>query len=272
MDMVYTLVVLKQLGYSILFNILITFVTCVIASRVLWTLFSNRKVQKQKDNPELTGSYVPHRWKKEFLHSFGSIFAGLFTDVLMDLLKAKGYYVLLDDDPQFNLSGARFFALIASQFLMYFVLFDLYYYMLHRFFLHNKRFWYIHRVHHESFTPNIMTGFSFHPIEAFVTGIFPHVMAIALCKMHSLSLVCVTLFGLSNTMIVHLGYELYPTFFLKSKFTNWFLTTTFHDIHHSKVNYNFGGFTTIWDHCFGTVYPDFEKELNSIIGTCVHVD
>ena len=53
-------------------------------------------------------------------------------------------------------------SLIARQYLIYFILFDCYYYFLHRFFFHSSWGWKIHKVHHDSHVCYPSTGFSFH--------------------------------------------------------------------------------------------------------------
>ena len=43
----------------------------------------------------------------------------------------------------------------------------------------------------------------------------------------------------------------------------WFITTTFHDQHHKYFNYNFGGYTQIWDYLCGTVRKKYEADFEN---------
>jgi lathosterol oxidase len=63
---------------------------------------------------------------------------------------------------------------------------------------------------------------------------------------------------------VHLGYEFFPRWWHKSWTTKWFITTTFHDRHHRYFNFNYGGYTTIWDRICGTIRPKFEADFDSV--------
>lgn len=146
--------------------------------------------------------------------------------------------------------------LIGSQFVAYFWIFDVYYYLLHRFALHGP-FWWIHEPHHRTYTPNALTAFVFHPIEAIVTGGFVHFLAwLAGGKMHQGTVFAVTAFGVLNSLYVHLGYQVLPTWVEKDGRFNWIMTTQVHDLHHSRVRCNYGGFTTVWDRMLGTLPLD----------------
>jgi Delta7-sterol 5-desaturase len=60
---------------------------------------------------------------------------------------------------------------------------------------------------------------------------------------------------------VHSGYEFLPRWWNKSWATKWFITTTFHDQHHKFFNFNYGGYTTLWDWVCGTVRPKYEADF-----------
>jgi sterol desaturase/sphingolipid hydroxylase (fatty acid hydroxylase superfamily) len=42
------------------------------------------------------------------------------------------------------------------------------------------------------------------------------------------------------------------------------ITTTFHDQHHKYFNFNFGGYTTIWDRICGTMRVKFEADFDML--------
>ncbi|MBU6206070.1 MAG: sterol desaturase family protein, partial [Alphaproteobacteria bacterium] len=65
-------------------------------------------------------------------------------------------------------------------------------------------------------------------------------------------------------LYVHSGYEFFPRWWHKSWTTKWFITATFHDQHHKYFNYNFGGYTTIWDRICGTMRAKFESDYDAL--------
>lgn len=52
--------------------------------------------------------------------------------------------------------------------------------------------------------------------------------------------------------------------FLIVPVSRW-LGTMFHDVHHSKISCNYGGFTTVWDYLFGTVHRDYDATVNEVV-------
>ena len=151
---------------------------------------------------------------------------------------------------------------IAWQFAVYFVLFDVYFYFLHRL-MHTKALFWVHRVHHRSRAPDPLTAFSFHPIEGLLTGGFVPIMVL-LFDLHVYTIVIVNLFGVINSVLVHSGHEIFPSWWYRKPATRWYLTPMFHDRHHIRWKHNFGGFTTIWDRLFGTMHPDFVADYDKL--------
>jgi sterol desaturase/sphingolipid hydroxylase (fatty acid hydroxylase superfamily) len=62
-------------------------------------------------------------------------------------------------------------------------------------------------------------------------------------------------------LYVHAGYEFLPRWWHKTWATKWFITTTFHDQHHRYFNWNFGGYTPVWDYLCGTVRKKYEADF-----------
>ena len=108
-----------------------------------------------------------------------------------------------------------------------------------------------------------LSGFSFHFVEAAITGGFNPLLA-ALLGFHAHTVLACQAYGLINTVCVHAGYELYPLWWNKVRWTKWYLSTQFHDVHHMKVASNYGGFTTVWDRVFGTVDRDFDVLVDAL--------
>lgn len=149
------------------------------------------------------------------------------------------------------------------QFGTYFVLFDCYYYFLHRFFFHSSWGWKMHRVHHRSLVCTPSTGFSFHWFEGVVTGGFNPFLAHCLSFDKKTVVLC-QLYGILNTIFVHMGIQVVPTWWDQTWLTKWYLSSQFHDMHHEKVACNYGGFTTFWDYLFGTVHRSYADAVDRL--------
>jgi sterol desaturase/sphingolipid hydroxylase (fatty acid hydroxylase superfamily) len=60
-------------------------------------------------------------------------------------------------------------------------------------------------------------------------------------------------------MIGHSGYEFFASPISKRPWP--FVCSTYHDLHHSKFNYNYANIFSIWDRLFGTIYPGYDKRV-----------
>jgi len=100
------------------------------------------------------------------------------------------------------------------------------------------------------------------PIEGILTGGFLPAF-LAVFEVHRESLGLIGGFQPLMSIYVHCGHEFLPRWWYRTPLTGWLMTPLFHDQHHSRVGYNYGGFTTLWDRVFGTVGPgyaaDFER-------------
>lgn len=153
--------------------------------------------------------------------------------------------------------------IIALEFAFSFFAFDTYFYWLHRW-MHKKPIYqWIHKLHHHSTSPNLLTTLSVNPLESFINGGFAPLF-VTLFTVHEetakLLIPCNFIMGL----YVHCGYEFLPRWWNKSWLTKWFITTTFHDQHHKYFNYNYGGYTTIWDYICGTVRGKYESDFDQL--------
>ena len=154
---------------------------------------------------------------------------------------------------------------VALEFAVAFALFDTWFYWLHRL-MHKEPFYrWSHKVHHKSTAPNLVTTFSENPVETFINGsYFPVLMVLATLVMggiHVATLALIVPFNLFMGLYVHSGHEFLPRWWNKSWATKWFITTTFHDQHHKYFNYNFGGYSPVWDYICGTVRKNYERDF-----------
>ena len=156
---------------------------------------------------------------------------------------------------------------IGAEYALYFFLFDTWFYWLHRA-MHKEPFYrYVHKIHHKSTSPNLLTTLSVSPLESLVNGGFVPLF-LAVFTVHDATMALIVPTNIVMGLYVHSGYEFFPRWWNRSWATKWFITTTFHDQHHKYFNYNFGGYTTIWDWICGTVRPkfvaDFEKPKSRV--------
>jgi sterol desaturase/sphingolipid hydroxylase (fatty acid hydroxylase superfamily) len=161
---------------------------------------------------------------------------------------------------KFNSAPASWWV-IALEYAAYFFAYDTYFYWVHRG-LHVRAIYpWLHKIHHFSTSPNVVTTVSLHPLESFINGAIIPIFT-ALFPLHSVTMVFITPTNILMGLYVHSGYEFLPRWWNKSWVTKWFITATFHDQHHKYFNFNFGGFTTIWDWICGTVRPKYESDFD----------
>jgi len=152
---------------------------------------------------------------------------------------------------------------VLGQTVLYFLLFDLYFYTVHRVLHVGIVYDWVHEVHHRSVMPNPLTAFSVHPVEALLTGGFLP-LALTLFHFHLYAVALVSLHGTVNSILLHTGHEVFPRWWYTNRLSRWFVTPSFHDAHHSEIAGNYGIITTIWDRVFGTIQHSFEREFATV--------
>jgi sterol desaturase/sphingolipid hydroxylase (fatty acid hydroxylase superfamily) len=107
--------------------------------------------------------------------------------------------------------------------------------------------------------------FSENPLETFVNGsFFPAFLVGATLiygGIHEATLALIVPFNTFMGLYVHSGHEFLPKWWNRSWVSKWFITTTFHDRHHKYFNFNFGGYSPIWDYACGTVRKKYEEDF-----------
>ncbi|PQO26835.1 fatty acid hydroxylase family protein [Blastopirellula marina] len=143
------------------------------------------------------------------------------------------------------------------------VIHDAWFYWTHRL-LHTKLLYAkVHRIHHLSHNPTPWAAFAFHPVEAFVQAIVLPLTAIFM-PMHPLTVIFWMLYMTGMNVFGHLGFELFPRWFLRSRLSNWHNTGVHHNMHHRCVSSNFGLYFNLWDQWFGTNHPDYHAEFERV--------
>jgi sterol desaturase/sphingolipid hydroxylase (fatty acid hydroxylase superfamily) len=204
--------------------------------------FRDRFARRRIQGPRRGGRLLRHELAQSTLNILGTTIAGLGTAWLI-----SAGYAHIDDDPHHWPQGLVHFAI-------YFVAFDLYFYGMHRLLHTSLLYRWVHRYHHVSDVPGPLTAFSFHPIEGIVSNAFVTLMMLAL-DLNIVGLALIYAYGVLNSLLVHGGFEVFPAGWYRSRWTSWYLTPVFHDVHHSREDGNYGGFMTIWDRVFRTVSP-----------------
>lgn len=135
--------------------------------------------------------------------------------------------------------------------------FDLWFYLSHRFWLHSRfGYRYIHIVHHRSVDPTPFARNAVHPVEGIGNAIF-HMLPVFLIPHHPLAILISTqLKGLVGIWS-HLGYEIFPSGFSRHWLGRYLVTPVHHHLHHAKnVRTNFA-FLVNYDVLFGTQSGDY---------------
>jgi sterol desaturase/sphingolipid hydroxylase (fatty acid hydroxylase superfamily) len=152
---------------------------------------------------------------------------------------------------------------VGLEYVAYFLGFDTYFYWFHRLMHVEPIYTWVHKIHHRSTSPNVLTTLSVAPLESIINGGFVPLFT-ALLTVHSSTMLLIGPTNIIMGLYVHAGYEFFPRWWNKTWVTRWFITSTFHDQHHRYFKWNFGGYTTIWDWICGTVRPSFIADFEQI--------
>jgi sterol desaturase/sphingolipid hydroxylase (fatty acid hydroxylase superfamily) len=187
--------------------------------------------------------------KNELLFSLSTICVFSLVGITVYFLHLYGYTTIY---LQVNEHGWLYF--IFSLMVMI-LLHDMYFYFTHRL-LHTR--WFlknIHIVHHRSVNPTPLAAYCFHPVEAILESfiVFPFVM---LFPVHLVAFLMFTMLVLIMNVLGHLGFEFMSPRVRSSKWGKYFTSTTHHNLHHQKLNKNFGYYFTWWDKLCKTLHKD----------------
>lgn len=136
---------------------------------------------------------------------------------------------------------------IALEYALYFIGFDTWFYWLHRA-MHKEPFYsWVHKVHHRSTAPNLLTTLSVSPLESLINGGFVPLF-LAAFTVHPATMALIGPTNILMGLYVHTGYEFLPRWWNRTWLTKWFITTTVHDQHHRYFPCNYGGYTMLLTH------------------------
>ncbi|MBL8951219.1 MAG: sterol desaturase family protein [Myxococcaceae bacterium] len=173
--------------------------------------------------------------------------------LLLGALTAVGVFALYDAGLT-RLHQTSTVSSLALQLLGLIVFNDAWFYFWHRWLHRPLPFKWIHSVHHRSIDVNPFTSYSFHALEGFVLSawVIPAVLLVPI-DLRVFSVVQVV--GIANNIVSHLGYELYPDWFLRTRPFSWLSSATVHSNHHTRFHGNYALFFRFWDLWLGTALP-----------------
>jgi lathosterol oxidase len=249
LNTILALFVVQRVGFAELFRLplangLVIALAFLLIHVIFRGSFRRRKIQRGAVDPRI------------LLHEF------FFTSTTLMLGGAIGMFTiyLLQRRVAVIEYGETTLLTVLGQSLLYLLLFDLYFYAVHRVLHVGIVYDWVHKVHHRSMMPNPLTAFSVHPIEALLTGGFTP-LALTLFHFHLYAVTLVSVHGTVNSILLHTGHEVFPRWWYTNRISRWFVTPSFHDAHHSEIGGNYAIITTFWDRAFGTMQPHFEREF-----------
>ena len=115
----------------------------------------------------------------------------------------------------------------------------------------------VHKYHHEYSNPTAWTAFHIHPVDLILSYSIPLFIATMIVSPSKNELMLITTYLTHQEIGGHLGKKMYPTSCFAQciwlpRFMNIELYTEDHDLHHKKINYNFGKRFALCDKIFGT--------------------
>jgi Delta7-sterol 5-desaturase len=193
----------------------------------------------------------------EIKYSISSMIIFGLTAAFLMWAKGKGWTQLYDTIDE---RGIPYFI-----FTVVFLVFahDTYFYWGHRFMHLKKVYPIVHLVHHKSINPTPWAAFCFHPLEAMIEAAVVPALVFVM-PIHEFAVILFFCFMTFMNVLGHLGYELYPKGFTKSKLLGWNNTSTHHNMHHSKFNCNYGLYFNFWDKIMGTNHEDYHETFDKV--------
>src|SRR5262245_9749225 len=143
---------------------------------------------------------------------------------------------------------------------------DAYFYWTHRLMHQPRLFRLFHRTHHRSLSPSPWAAYAFSPWEAFVqAGIAP--LVVFTLPIHPLAFSIFMLWQISFNVLGHCGYELFPSWFLRSPLGLLLNTATHHAQHHETNRANFSLYFNFWDRLMGTNHPRYRERFEEVVAS-----
>jgi Delta7-sterol 5-desaturase len=142
-------------------------------------------------------------------------------------------------------------------------------YVFHRIAHHPWLYPWIHMTHHRYENPRPLTLFVLNPFEVLGFGLL-WLVVLVLSRSSWLSALIYLVINLLFGLFGHLGVEPFPQVWLAIPLLRTISTSTFHTEHHQDQHHNFGFYTLVWDHLFGTLSPSYQHDFRAAFqqGAC----
>lgn len=144
------------------------------------------------------------------------------------------------------------------------ILHDTWFYWTHRAMHWKPVFKYVHLIHHKSTDPTPWAAFSFHPLEAIVQVIYFPIILV-LIPAHPAAILTMVLYQFALNVGGHLGFEVFPKGFTKSKWTFWHNTSTHHNMHYKYFDCNYSLYFNVWDRLMGTNHAKYDEAFEGSV-------
>lgn len=134
------------------------------------------------------------------------------------------------------------------------VAYDAWFYWTHRL-LHTKWFYRFHAPHHRAVAPTAWSNDAGSSVDTMIAqGFFA--LAAVLSPAPLVALFAHRAFDQVTGMIGHCGFEHFAD--RTMRFPWPFITTVYHDQHHSRFTVNYANYFSWWDRMFGTIATDYD--------------
>ncbi|MBZ0302313.1 MAG: sterol desaturase family protein [Anaerolineae bacterium] len=120
----------------------------------------------------------------------------------------------------------------------------------------------IHQTHHRFENPRPLTLFVLNPFETLGFGVL-WLILLAVYPAAWLSIILYLTLNIVFGLVGHLGVEPMPGRWITQPLSRTISTSTFHAEHHLDKAHNYGFYTLIWDHLFGTLSPDYAEDFQA---------
>jgi sterol desaturase/sphingolipid hydroxylase (fatty acid hydroxylase superfamily) len=219
---------------------------------VLWKLLRKRLAHRR-----IAPDYPPARQlRREFTYSMSTVLIFASVGFWVYTRALNGCFTIYGDVTDYG------WAYTIVSLLALIVLHDAYFYWTHRL-LHHRLLFRFHAVHHRSRNPSPWASYAFHPLEALIQAAFLP-LALIFMPAHVTVLFIVMVHMMLRNALGHSGVEIYPRDAVRRWPWSWLTSTTHHQLHHERMEANFGLYFVWWDRWLGTEYMDYADVFDSV--------
>lgn len=158
----------------------------------------------------------------------------------------------------------RGWAYAAASLAIYLLFNDTWFYFAHRWY-HDNNFIYekFHQVHHLSVVTTPLTTNQISPFELLPAGLMG-ISIVAVVPIAAPVLFALVMFLTLHQMLLHSGFELFPSGTASHPLGKWLVTPTYHQMHHELFGKNMGLYFNWWDRLLGTFSHEYERRFNAV--------